>query len=46
MGKKGEINKEVLPYVAETITVLGMSSYQNGWKVLNINLDSIKRKMN
>lgn len=39
----GAVNKEVLPYVAETISVSGMSSYQNGWKVLNIDLESIKK---
>lgn len=45
-GKEGEeINKEVLPYVAETISVSGMSSFQNGWNVLNIDLESIERKM-
>ncbi len=43
-GKDGEeINEEVLPYVAETITVAGVSSFQNGWKVLNVDLESIKR---
>lgn len=43
-GKEGqEINKEVLPYVAETITISGMSSIQNGWNVLTIDPTLIKR---
>ncbi len=43
-GKEEEnINKEVLPYVAETISVSGISFYQNGWKVLKLDLESIER---
>ena len=45
-GEKGQnINNEVLPYIAETITVTGMSSLQNSWKVLEIEMESIERKM-
>ncbi len=45
-GENGHnINKEVLPYVAETIAVSGMSSVQNGWKVLEVDLESIERKI-
>jgi len=44
-GENGQtINKEVLPYVAETISVSGMSSVQNGWNVLEVDLESIDRK--
>ncbi|MFV1884513.1 MAG: hypothetical protein ACMZ7B_08500 [Balneola sp.] len=43
-GKNGEaVNKKILPYVAETITVSGMGSFQNGWMVLEIDLESIER---
>lgn len=46
-GENGQtINKEVLPYVAETISVSGMSSVQNGWNVLEVDLESIDRKLN
>ncbi|GAB5408454.1 MAG: hypothetical protein BalsKO_08190 [Balneolaceae bacterium] len=40
-----EINKEVLPFVAETISVSGMSSIQHGWNVLEIDMETIERKM-
>lgn len=43
-GKDGqEINEEVLPYVAETISVEAMSSIQNGWNVLNVDPSKIIR---
>lgn len=38
-----EINNDVLPYVSETIRVSGISSNQNGWKVLEIDSNNIKR---
>lgn len=45
-GSNGEeINKEVLPYVAEMISVSGINSIQNGWNVLNVDIESIERKM-
>ncbi len=44
-GTEGEqVNKEILPYIAETVLVSGMSSFQNGWKVINIDLESIRKE--
>lgn len=44
-GANGEeINDEVLPYVAETVTVSGKGIVQNGWKVIYLDTDSIEQK--
>ncbi|MCG8374487.1 MAG: hypothetical protein MI700_13180 [Balneolales bacterium] len=45
-GEQGQdINKEVLPFVAETITLEGESYTQNGWKVIQINPSTIQRNL-
>lgn len=43
-GPGGEaINQEVLPYVAQTITVSGNSTWLNGWRVLYMDTDQITK---
>ncbi len=43
-GEGGEeINEEVLPYVAQTITITGNSTWLNGWRVLYLDTEEIAK---
>lgn len=45
LGKAGQaINKEVLPYVAEHISITGKTNKFSNWDVLYVNVDDIKIK--